>query len=94
MSQKSENDRQAAQDAEARKQGEKQARNDAAGRGDQAAASERGGQHAVEQQHERQAYDSQNNPTEGPGRIDPDNKQPAQPRSLAEGGVHPKGETP
>jgi hypothetical protein len=142
MSKKSDQDQQLAQEAEARKQGDKTAREESAGRGDQTLVGERGGQAAVDQLHERQQYDSQNRPTEDKGRIDrhvediqrdqeqrandpnqlqrdvtiadatgerqpttvhpdgttttqpPQTTQGAQPRSLAEGGVHPRGETP
>jgi len=142
MSKKSDQDQQAARDKEARDQGNKQAREDSAGRGDQTIVGEKGGQAAVEKAHERQQYDSQNRPTEDKGRIDrevrglqrdqaqrgrdpnspdrdvtiadatgerqpttvhpdgttttqpPNTTQPNYPRSLAEGGVHPRGETP
>lgn len=142
MSKKSDQDQKLAQEAEARKQGDKQAREDAAGRGDQTVVGEKGGQRAVDALHDRQQYDSQNRPTEDKGRIDreveglqrdqaqrsqdpnkpdrdvtiadatgerqpttvhpdgttttqpPQTTQGNQPRSLAEGGVHPRGETP
>ncbi len=144
MSKKSESDQKLADDANARAQGDKQAREDSAGRGQQTVVGERGGQNAVEKERERkerETADNANKPTDQKARLDRDvgriqdqvarnqedgkeqgdvtyadasgerqpttvhpdgttttqSQPPTQqhaPRSLAEGAVHPHGETP